>query len=95
MVGDQNVRIRRLAVDKIVNIRSRKCEEQHNIVRKFVVPTVNFKASLYYEMTNLDENDVGMQPLTTNLTNEELQRIVSVTVQFKQPCHSQAVERHI
>ena len=95
MLGDTNVRVRKLAVDKIVSIPSRKREEQEpeDVIRKFTVPEVNFKASVYYKMTDLD--DVGEPPLTTTLTNEELERIISVPAQFKQPCHSQAVERHI
>ena len=44
---------------------------------------------------NFNESNVSEPPLTKNLTDEEVQYIVTEPIRFKHPCHSQAVKRHM
>ena len=42
---------------------------------------------------NFNESNVSEQPLTKNLTDKEVQYIVTESIRFKHPCNSQAFER--
>ena len=107
MLADEDSDNRRIAVNKILNIRKNveniSEENSHNYneaegvqaVRKFVVPTINVKARSLKKFVNLDSNDITEPPFTISMTNEFLEEILENPLQLGHPCHNQAVERHV
>lgn len=80
-----------------INLINSSKQEEH-IVRKFKVPTINFKAKKYYEMVNLKKSVIATPPLLKNLNIEQVKDLRdSNEGDFikKIPCLSQAVERFV
>ena len=69
-------------------------EEGHSNIRKFQVPSLNLKAKVYYEMTDVETAD-SEPPVTRYLTVTEVKTLSEVPLVLKHACHNQAVERHI
>ena len=97
MPGDQDKRVRKIAVQKIIDIRKEPLSSDGGpvVITKFMVSPINFHASAYYKLVNFNESNVIEPPLTKNLTDEEVQYFVTEPIRFKHPCHSQAVKRHM
>ena len=68
------------------------CEEV-KAERKLKVPFINKKVILYHKLVHACFEDEP--PLLHHLTNDELKSVRQKPMFFKQPCHNQAVERHI
>lgn len=97
MLCDERKDVRELAYKRIVKARA---VSRANIVRRFTIPSLNFKVRTYHQLIDWTEVDVTEPPLTKTLTTEELKSLVadgrkSEIFQsdiFKLPCHTQAVE---
>ena len=89
MLHDSDENIRKLAVEKIINIRSENSIDNH--VRKFKVPKLNFQASNYYSLITWE--NATEPPLTKRLSNAELADFISnhdvKKAEYKFPCHTQ------
>ena len=100
MLGDEEKRIRKLAVDRILCLRFLKSQNQDKVqeedtVRKFLIPQIDTSAKSYHKLSDINSEHVKEPPLTQDLSNEMLKEIVTSPLSFHHPCHSQAVERHI
>ena len=88
MLANDRKHIRELALRRILNCRTLKCE-----VRDF------FEASDYTELINWQTVKVTEPPLTKSITEAELKEmIINISKNIEVlnfPCHTQAVERHI
>ncbi len=83
---------RNIAVHKILNIRKRSAEE---IVRRFKVPEINFKATKWIDIAIADSKDTE-PPFTLNMSEDDLKRIINNPLQVpKYKCHTQMVERAV
>lgn len=100
MIHDDQQSIRQKAYNKILLARNTQ-KMSTNIVRQFLVPTINFNAKTYCELVSWKNVDLTEPPLTKHLTNFELDELVKKgnTSQlwnyngFYIPNHTQAVER--
>ena len=72
-----------------------KSGEVSGSVRKFKMPTINENAKVYYKLVNLNLEESYEPPAIRNLSNMEIERIAMQKLVLSQPCHNQAVERHI
>ena len=92
MVNDKNDRIRQKAVEKIISLRKNVPSEE---VRKFKIPTINFKAKNYIEMVGFDEI-TSPPPLLGDFSDEDLaygaNGVFELPVEAI-PCHSINNER--
>jgi hypothetical protein len=90
MLGDTSREVRDLAVKKIGEIIRNKPTQ--NAVRKFKVPSINFKASSYTNLIDWNTDIFTEPPLTINMSVEELTNFVEGVEDheiFKYPCHTQ------
>jgi hypothetical protein len=95
MLGDTSREVRDLAVKKIGDIRNKPT---HDAVRKFKVPSINFKANCYTNLIDWNKEIVTEPPLTSNMSVDELIKFVEGVDDheiFKYPCHTQGTERCI
>lgn len=101
MLVDSQREVRKMAVDAILKIRSENSESMTQ-VRTFEKPTnINYEASHYYEMINLQSTKTTEPPVSKCFSNDQLltciesddniikQKIVGL------PTNSQAVERAV
>lgn len=91
---DNDINIRRIAVEKIVAARNRM---EHEEVRKFSKSSIvlNFDANDYFNMIDWNLSAVFPPPLVLSMSNEELMKSAEfgpVSIPAL-PCHTQAVER--
>lgn len=81
------------AVHKILQIRDRIGDDT---VRVFKVPTLNFNARSWTDMTFENETCMTEPPFTLQLSDDELQEIVDTPLEVpKFKCHTQMVERAV
>ena len=104
ILGDENKLVRDIAVDTITSpretlsaghtdtIKQTSCKEV-KAVRKFKVPSINENVTSYHQLVELCLE--AEPPLLHHLTNDELKSVRQKPLFFKQPCHSQAVERYV
>ena len=92
MVADPDAVVRFRAVDAI-----RRCRQQpQEGVRPFKLPTINFAATHYTELLEWEKELITEPPLTTDLTDAELQDICCQPLQIAAfPVHTVAVERAV
>lgn len=98
MLTDENINIRKLAVDRIIEARA---TQNSDVIRTFRVPKINFLATHYTEIIFWDKTNITEPPLTKMYSESDLIEIFvenSRTVDpnkdmSKFPCHTQAVER--
>lgn len=97
MIHDERKEVRQQAARRILQARERSSS---NIVRKFVPPILNFSANDYTEMIEWPKEKISEPPITTNLTDIELRRIIEdqfapmPDVQLANVAsHTQSVER--
>lgn len=97
MLHDSREDIRKLACQRILHAR-----KSINItVRRFTIPTLNFKAKEYYTLIDWTKTKVTEPPLTKNFTEAELIDLVQNGENsklweakiFQLPCHTQNTER--
>lgn len=101
MLVDKREHIKKLALRRIINARSRKKSSKQ--VRRFHIPKINFGASEYIDMISWHDVEVTEPPLTRHLTTQDLQRLmkaensnmISECTLFELPSHTQAVERAV
>jgi hypothetical protein len=95
MLGDTSREVHNLAINFFYKIRN---QPAHNAVRKFKVPSINFKASLYINLIDWN-TDIFTEPsLTINMPEEEITRFAEGLEDhevFKYTCHTQGTERCI
>ena len=92
MVSDADPILRAKAVGVIKQCRQIPQED----VRQFKLPTLNFAATHYTELFDYEKEAVTEPPLTTDLTNAELQDICSEPLEVAAfPVHTVAVERTV
>ena len=92
MVNDKNDRIRQKAVEKIISLRKNVPSEE---VRKFKIPTINFKAKNYIEMVGFDEI-TSPPPLLGDFSDDDLAYAGNGCYELPVeaiPCHSINNER--
>ena len=99
MLADEEIEIRRKAVEKIKQIRSLKNNRKNNEnIRLFKVPKINFLCTNYTEMIDWEE-DISETPSTLHIKDDDLHIFVDNRLKdhkvFQFPCHTQAVERCI
>ena len=94
MLFDQSTEIRQKAVDVIIDVKKKKSTAKNP--RKFIIPTLNFEATKYYQMIRLDQvKKITIPPLVKNFTAEELRSCIhgkNLEIPFI-PCHSINNER--
>lgn len=93
MLFDKNEFTRERAIQLIENT-----SPVGNEVRKFVVPKLNFNASIYFNMVNFNELELTTPPMILNLNKDSLKHLYKSEVGKKIsgiPCHCQAVERSV
>ena len=96
MLGDCDQRVRKIEMERIAKLRNqRPARDDHGAIRKFILPVVKFNVGGYHKLAHKHEVNVKEPPLTKNLTEEEIRRLLSEPLKFNHPCHSQAVGRHI
>jgi hypothetical protein len=84
-----------LAVQKFGEIRNKPA---NNAVRKFKVPSKNFKASSYTNLIDWNTDIFTQPPLTINMSVEELSKYVEGVEDheiFKYPYHTQGCIRFV
>ena len=61
MPGDQDKRVRKIAVQKIIDIRKEPLPNDGGpfVITKFMVSPINFHASAYYNLLNFNESNVS------------------------------------
>jgi len=64
-------------------------------IRKFLIPSVNLKATCYQEMTNGLSTSTEEPPLIQKLSNDDIAKIQHSPLVCLHSCHNQAVERHV
>jgi len=64
-------------------------------VRQFLVPKLDFNAKSYYQLVPLDQLRMCEPPAIRDLTDQQLDNILEQPLRLSQPCHNQAVERHV
>ena len=72
-------------------------QDQTGDIRKFVLPTINYDATDFYDMTDWFSPaiDVTQPPLVAKLSEESLRDLVDhpSDTDFHHPCHTQAMIR--
>lgn len=95
MLADNRPKIRNLAVKRILDCRKSRLTTGR--VRKFFVPELKFSAKSYEDL--IDWKNIKTElPLTRSFSEEKLRSIAKsneICEEFKLPCHTQAVERHV
>ena len=87
MISDENEEIPKRAVQILINI-------ERNKRRKFLVPTINFAATSYMDLVDLDSVDLTFPPLLNNYSNDDIKDMAKTKPSLQMfPCHTQAVER--
>jgi hypothetical protein len=76
MLGQKSRGARDFAVKKIGGIRGIRNKPAHNAVRKFKVPSINFKASSYTNLIDWNMDIFTEPPLTINMSVKELTKFV-------------------
>lgn len=81
------------AVNKILTIRDRIIDRD---VRLFKVPTLNFNARSWTDMSFVNESCMTEPPFTLQMSEEKLHEIVDTPLEVpKFRCHTQMVERAV
>ena len=103
MLGDEDVNIRKAAVQTMHSLRlqiSRKTVSAVIIpsVCPFCIPKLDFKAKTNHQFVNHDV--VEMSPITKisetkSLTDQQLDHTIDEPLRLNHPCHNQTVERYI
>ncbi len=96
---DKRKHIKKLALRRIINIRSRKQTSKQ--VKMFQIPKIDFGASEYFDMIFWHDVEVTEPPLTRHLTTQDSRRLleaenlnmISECTLFELPSHTQAGER--
>ena len=97
MLADEDQSKRELAVKHIRRAR----ENYRPVIREVNKPKrgeMNFNASQYCDMIDLDATEVTEPPCTFQLTDDELESIVTGETKFRLPkvyCHTQSCERAV
>ena len=97
MLADEDQSKRELAVKHIRRAR----ENYRPVIREVNKPKrgeMNFNASQYCDMIDLDNTEVTEPPCTFQLSDEELESIVAGETKFRLPkvyCHTQSCERAV
>ena len=97
MLADEDQSKRELAVKHIRRAR----ENYRPVIREVNKPKrgeMNFNASQYCDMIDLDATDVTEPPCTFQLSDDELETIVTGQTKFRLPkvyCHTQSCERAV
>ena len=97
MLADEDQSKRELAVKHIRRAR----ENYRPVIREVNKPKrgeMNFNASQYCDMIDLDATEVTESPCTFQLSDEELESIVAGQTKFRLPkvyCHTQSCERAV
>lgn len=91
MVFDQCESYRQKAISLI-----RNANKSQKTVRKFELPPLNFNSTSCYNLINLNNVEITVPPMLSNLNVETLEHLYESDegIQISRiPCHSQAVER--
>ena len=66
-------------------------------MRCFEIPPLNFSASDYMQLVNLDEISCTEPPVLMDLADEDIESLIEECSPFKLtfPCHTQAVEKMV
>ena len=94
MLSDTNsVQNRATAVRKIIEVR--KNIKDNDKVREFKVPDVIPNAKTIAKMISMRVDDISEPPYTMNMPVYEIEAFIENPLDLAQPCHNQAVERHV
>jgi len=92
MLADEDEENRKVAVDIIKSIRQQASASQHHI-REFRPPHITDSCRTLRDLLPPVDQCKFEPPMTSKLTDEELDSIVQQRYQVNIPCHSQGVER--
>ena len=97
MLCDQRAHVRELAWRRIRAARLRtSSSEELGVIRRFLIPDLNFDASDYFHLIDWTNIEVTEPPLTKKYSDEEIMIFIEDKHKIcldKFPCHTQAVER--
>ena len=94
MVSDQRKEVREKAVLYIQ--KARREFDPEGEVRKFEVQELNWAASFYFDMVNLNESPTTEPPLLMHLSDETIESAIDTPLVIpKYECHTQDVERAV
>ena len=95
MLGDEDINLRRIAVNMIVNFRSKAREaaakgetSRANCLRKFQIPKIYPTAKAINKFIELNVDTLLEPPLTMGIADEELQEFITTPLVTRLPCHN-------
>jgi hypothetical protein len=92
-VGDDDINVRKQAVDMIIEARSKVVLGSVRYFDKDKI-VINWSASSYFEMIDWTQCYITAPPMLSHLSDDDLRKYDPIKLkQF--PCHSQAVERTV
>jgi len=91
MLSNEDQEIRKIAINRIKQIRQAPRSSQHQI-REFRPPAIKDAAVTLQDLLSPEES-VFEPPLSSQLSDEELDQIMELSYSSSIPCHSQGVER--
>ena len=93
MLGDEDVHVRRAAVQTMHSLRSQTGKETllsaiSPSIHRFCLPQLDLKAKTYHQLVKLDVAETSEPPLIRSLTNQQLDNIIDEPLQLDHPCHN-------
>ena len=95
MLGDQDLSVRKMAVQVVMKIRMFQSSNPQTEVRKFCVPQINLNAQEFYELADIKIECVEEPPLLRSFSDDEIKNFEVYPLVLRHPCHNQTVERHV
>ncbi|KAE8746239.1 hypothetical protein FOCC_FOCC007111 [Frankliniella occidentalis] len=100
MMTDAKSEVRKLALDRLLTAREVETGPAKRNIRFNLVPTLNFKATNYYEIIDWKKVTLTVPPVLRSISNKELINGLSedsaIEWDFQKfPCHTVAVERTV
>jgi len=95
------------AVDRILELRSDTLattemelstleNNRKDVVRQFKVPKISLETTHFYRLTNLNSiKNISQPPVVMDLDDTLIAEMLTKPLVLQQPCHNQAVERHL
>lgn len=97
MLQDDSLKIRELALRRVLEARKENVCVKSKKVREFRLPQLQVNAANYYELINWSNVRITEPPMTMKYSNTEISNLIRSGNNFSQfgmfPCHTQAVER--
>ena len=95
ILGCNRKEIREMGVETVLSILSNAANTTEDEFRKFVIPKLNLQAHIFYEMSNINGDDVQVPPLLKGLSEENVNNFIIFPLTLNHPCHNQTAESHV